>query len=164
MKPALIIFVMFFNLSAVQLTNAEEVTAIIEDVNGCKVYNPAPQEEETISWSGNCINGFANGPGILEWYKNGELMERYEGDMESGWAQGNGILISETGMRYEGHWNKSAQSGYGKLSHLDGSSYEGQWLNGKPHGRGTYTHPNGDILSGEWNDGELLKGAGAQRI
>ena len=155
---------MFFSLSLTKLVNGEDIISTIQDSSGCKVYNPAPQNNETISWSGDCVEGFANGSGILEWYADGELMERYEGDMELGWAQGNGTLISEKGMRYDGHWNKSAQSGYGKLSHLDGSSYEGQWLDGKPHGRGTYTDPNGDILSGEWNKGELLEGAGAQRI
>ena len=143
---------------------AEDSVAIIEDENGCKVYNPAPQPNETIKWSGECLDGFANGPGVLEWFNDGLLVERYEGDTKSGWAHGAGILISEKGMRYEGNWEKSVQNGFGKASSTDGSSYEGEWLNGKPHGRGTYTHPNGDIISGQWKNGKIQEGVDAQKI
>ena len=33
----------------------------IADKRGCKVVNIAPQEGESISWSGECKNGFAHG-------------------------------------------------------------------------------------------------------
>ena len=157
---------MIFILAALMLQGrlAAEPAAIIQDENGCKVYNPAPQENETIRWSGDCIDGFANGFGILEWFIGGQLAESYEGDMEAGWAHGRGVLISQKGMRYEGSWKKSVQNGYGTASSTDGSSYEGDWLDGKPHGRGTYTHPNGDIMSGEWQNGKLMEGTGAQKI
>ena len=31
----------------------------ITDSSGCKIYNPQPKENETVKWSGNCVNGYA---------------------------------------------------------------------------------------------------------
>ena len=161
--PSLTWVVLLLNLFCNSASGNSQME-IIADGNGCKVYNPAPQENETISWSGDCLDGFAQGEGVLEWYINGQLMERYDGQMEEGWAEGNGILTSEQGMRYEGGWKKSVQDGYGTAASTDGSKYEGEWLDGKPHGRGTYTTPGGDVLSGQWENGELIQGSEAQRI
>ena len=33
----------------------------ITDSSGCKIYNPQPKENETVEWSGECVNGYANG-------------------------------------------------------------------------------------------------------
>ena len=44
-----------------------------------QIYNPQPKENETVKWSGNCVNGYADGSGKLEWFINMELIEVYEG-------------------------------------------------------------------------------------
>jgi len=33
---------------------------------GCKVINLTPKPPETISWSGSCANGLAQGSGVLQ--------------------------------------------------------------------------------------------------
>src|SRR5437762_8118023 len=38
---------------------------------GCRVWNGAPQPNETISWSGRCRNGLAQGPGVVQWLEDG---------------------------------------------------------------------------------------------
>ena len=43
----------------------------IYDENGCKHYNPKPVENETLTWSGSCKNGYGAGYGTTVWYKNG---------------------------------------------------------------------------------------------
>ena len=61
-------------------------TPTIADKNGCKVYNPMPQQEESITWTGDCRNGYAHGNGILDWFVGGQLEERYEAGLElQGW-------------------------------------------------------------------------------
>ena len=132
----------------------------ISDSSGCKIFNPQPKENETVKWSGECVNGYANGTGKLEWFIDRELIEVYEGAMSEGWATGEGTLISRDGYRYSGSWKKSTQSGFGIAETSDGYKYEGNWKNGKQHGWGTLIQPNGESISGEWVDGELVNTGG----
>jgi hypothetical protein len=134
---------------------AEEDVAWIADKNGCKVANPFPQAGETITWSGACKKGLADGQGVLQWFVNGKLFDRYEGTLQEGWAEGNGTLTRGDGSRYTGHWKHSLQDGDGRYEATDGSWYAGQWKAGKPHGRGQYQSADGRRLEGEWVDGEF---------
>lgn len=136
----------------------------VKDQNGCKIYNPLPQDDETVKWSGSCRDGFADGSGILEWYIGGRLEERYEGNLQRGWAEGNGTFVSRQGMRYKGEWKRSQQDGKGVSQGPDGSSYDGEWRAGKPHGWGTFTGPDGESVTGEWEDGELKSESSGRRI
>lgn len=139
-------------------------TPTIADENGCKVYNPMPQQDESIKWSGECRNGFADGAGVLDWYIGGQLEERYEGDLKMGWADGEGTYVSRRGIRYEGGWKNSLQHGKGKIQNPDGSVYQGEWKAGKPHGWGMYRAPNGETVEGEWENGEMKSESGSRRI
>ena len=62
----------------------------ITDKQGCKVANIAPQEGESITWSGECEKGYASGEGTLTWFRNGIKTEVYEGMMVEGYAEGRG--------------------------------------------------------------------------
>ena len=46
----------------------DEDSGWIADKRGCKVANPFPRPGESITWSGECKNGFAQGSGVLQWY------------------------------------------------------------------------------------------------
>jgi hypothetical protein len=37
-------------------------TFVADPNNGCKVWNTHPLPDETVSWSGACVNGLAQGP------------------------------------------------------------------------------------------------------
>jgi hypothetical protein len=134
---------------------ADEDVAWIADKNGCKVANPFPQPGETITWSGKCKKGRADGEGVLQWFVNGKALDRYEGTLQEGWAEGNGTLARSDGSRYTGQWRRSQQEGDGRHEDADGSWYAGQWKAGKPHGRGQYQSSDGRRLEGEWVDGEF---------
>lgn len=168
-KLATVIFAatLFIGVSAhAQDENQDQDQEIptIADKNGCKVYNPMPQEEESIRWDGQCSNGYAHGTGILDWYIGAELEERYEGELKQGWADGQGTYISRRGVRYEGSWKKSMQEGKGTVQNPDGSIYQGEWKQGKPNGWGVFRAPNGETVEGEWEDGELKSESGSRRI
>ena len=45
---------------------------IADSKTGCKVWDPMPQQNETVSWSGSCKNGLAQGRGVLQWYADGK--------------------------------------------------------------------------------------------
>ena len=51
--------VMILTLSAFADAIAED--QYIKDAKGCKVANPNPKPNESVLWSGPCVNGFAQG-------------------------------------------------------------------------------------------------------
>ncbi len=99
--------------------------------NHCKVLNQNPQPNETATWNGDCVNGFANGKGTLQWYENGEKTDVFMGNFRQG----------------ERH-------GKGKVTSTNGESYEGDWLNGQKHGKGKYIWANGSSYIGDYQEGE----------
>lgn len=70
----------------------------------CKVWNPEPQPDESVTWSGDCKDGFATGKGILRWTENGKPDEAFDGEMRNGKPNGHGVLTTPEGDRVEGVW------------------------------------------------------------
>src|SRR5262245_8366526 len=58
---------------------AEDDVSWIADQRGCKVANTFPRPGETITWSGPCKNGYADGDGVMQWFLDGKEDDRYEG-------------------------------------------------------------------------------------
>ena len=63
----------------------------IETSAGCKVYNPFPTKNESVTWSGECIGGIASGEGVLIWSLKGAVAQKYTGSMKRGMPSGYGI-------------------------------------------------------------------------
>ncbi len=70
----------------------------------CKVWNPQPQPDESVTWSGPCKDGFASGKGILLWTENGKPDVKFDGEYANGKRNGHGVLIAPDGKRIEGEW------------------------------------------------------------
>lgn len=149
----------------------------IQDAKGCKVFNPNPQPNESIIWKGACVNGYAEGQGILEWFDNESLTEydegswsrgkragkgstnwangdRYEGDYVENERTGKGLFIWADGDHYEGDFIDGKRTGQGKLLFTNGNRYQGDWVNGKAHGKGVYVWANGDRYEGDFTNGK----------
>ena len=90
---------------------------------GCYLWNPFPQDDETVSWSGDCSGGFAYGQGETTWYENGVVSETDVGPRGGG--------------KPEGFW---------VIRDPDGSRSEGPYVNGERHGAWTYYDENGNEL------------------
>ena len=104
-------------------------TWLKDPISGCAVWNSTPSaSRESVSWSGGCQNGLANGDGVLVWNEGQRLAGRYVGPMEGGKAQGKGVLD---------YW---IDSGY--------AHYEGDFHDSEMHGVGTIVLPNGDRATG----------------
>jgi hypothetical protein len=142
---------------AVPAGSGDEVTWIA-DSRGCKVANPFPRPGESITWSGKCKDGFADGDGVLQWFLDGKQDDRFEGHLAMGWAEGRGALAKSEGGTYVGDWKHSLQEGKGRYDAPDGSSYRGEWRNGMPNGQGEYRRADGKTFSGEWVDGVYQSG------
>ena len=129
------------------------VWAMIMD-GACKLWNPVPQPDEKVSWTGACKDGKASGMGRVVW-KSARGESTYDGEYRAGNMHGRGIYVWPSGERYEGEWKDSKRQGRGKYTWSDGGSYEGEYRDGKKHGRGIFTFANGDRYEGMWVDDKI---------
>ena len=123
--------------------------------SGCRIWNPNPQLEESVTWSGSCVQGRAEGKGVVQWLKGATPYETDEGEWHGGRQAGNGKQ-SWTNGRYEGELAGGEPNGRGVLS-IQKLRYEGEFRNGKPNGPGALTVGN-ETVRGDWKDG-CLQGA-----
>ena len=118
--------------------------------NGCRIWDPHPQPQQSITWSGQCVNGFAEGRGRLQWFKDGVLFETDEGAWYQGRQMGNGSQIWPLG-NYQGGLRDGEPAGHGVLT-LGDARYEGEFSNGRPDGVGTLQNSSG-TFQGMWKNG-----------
>jgi MORN repeat len=132
---------------------AETGAWILDTGGGCKVWNPHPQPNETIRWTGACPNGMAQGHGAAQWFRGSLPFETDEGEWREGRQSGFGTQVWPTG-RYDGELADGEPNGHGTLI-VQGVRYEGELRNGKPNGVGTLVNVSGSFR-GIWKDGCLL--------
>ena len=123
---------------------------ITDNSNDCQIWNPYPQPDETVSWSGACSKGLASGYGVLQWFVKDKLGERYEGSLREGRPSGWGENSDATGNHYAGEWRDGMKSGHGTFTWVDGSRYEGQFIDDARNGQGVYTAADGSRYEGAW--------------
>jgi hypothetical protein len=128
---------------------------VVDAKSGCQVWNPSPQLEESVSWSGACVNSRAEGYGTVRWLSNGLPTETDEGQWHDGRQVNKGTQSWSTG-RYEGELSDGEPNGRGVLI-IQKLRYEGDFRNGKPNGVGMLT-AGGESVRGTWKDG-CLQGA-----
>jgi len=102
----------------------------ITDSNGCKVWNSNPTGNESVTWSGPCSDGYADGSGTLTWFANGAVHSTYTGEMHSGHYHGRGTQVWPTGARYEGEWKNDRADGPGIYWPSQGAGCSGIWVDG----------------------------------
>ena len=136
----------------------------IVDQNGCKFWDTSyDTSDRTITWSGKCVKGFAEGQGTLKMFEKGEPFGEYTGAMRSGKRHGNGTYTMANGDRYQGGWVDGVRHGKGTHTWPIGNRYEGDWVAGKMHGKGTFTWVNGERYEGDWVAGKM-HGKGNQTV
>ncbi len=129
----------------------------VENTANCAVWSSSPSANDTVTWSGDCENGKADGYGKEVWryLADGEWKEdSYTGTMRHGKRTGRGVLVGADGGRYEGDYRDGKEHGRGVYVGANGNRYEGGWKDGKTHGRGVYGWANGDRYEGDFKDGK----------
>jgi len=125
---------------------------VSDSKSGCQVWDPNPQLEESVKWSGSCASGRAEGPGTAQWSKADVPFETDEGE----WHDGRQVKVGKQSWssgRYEGELADGEPNGHGILT-VQKLRYEGEFRNGKPNGVGTLT-AGSQTVSGSWKDGCL---------
>ena len=139
---------------------------IIDSRTNCKVHTNCFSPTKTIKWSGGCVDGKAEGYGIVEWYENGKLIIRTTGGFEKGKLEGQGKdeWFDEPfkGDVYIGEFMNNVQHGKGQAKYGNGDIYIGEYKYGKKNGIGTYYYNDGSKYEGLWKDGEPVPGKGVR--
>lgn len=159
---------------------------ITDEKSECKAWNKYPAPNETISWSGACLNGFASGDGTLKFFANGIAGSETTCRFVNGKCEGKGITVSAKGTRYEGDFVNDERTGRGVFVWSDGGRYEGDFVNGRMtgkgisiaakgnryegdfvdnqrHGKGLFTWTDGSRYTGDWVNGKM-SGYGEMRF
>ena len=118
--------------------------SMVKDIrNGCRVWKPAIGPSETVSWSGDCVDSFAEGPGVARWAVDGLNTFTYEGTFRAGLLQGKGKMTAASGDRYEGNYQDGKRDGRGTYTAIAGERYEGEFKDNKRLGRGASSRDEG---------------------
>ena len=85
----------------------------IKDANGVYLWNPQPQDGETITWSGSYVKDgkykFAEGEGIVTWYLNGEVAQTDEGTFRRGQRHGRFTHRFPSGRVLYSNWDNGVE-------------------------------------------------------
>ena len=154
MKKLLLILLFFISLTFISSQSwALKPKWFPTDKINCYVWNPEPQPNETVSWSGECSKGKVNGIGVLSW----SIGDKYIGEYQHGNMHGQGTYAWEKGDQYTGEWQNNNFHGQGTFIYASGDKYLGKYKEGKRHGQGTYTFANGNVIEGIWEKGKKVK-------
>ena len=172
----LVVILMMGSACAQGLGDASEWT--VDPATGCKTFNPTPEPKETIKFSGTCLDGYTNGWGTVQWFRDGiagnsvtgtylkggrsgKVKVRYsngdvyEGFLEnSGLKSGQGTYTFASGNKYVGEFKDDNFNGQGTYTWTNGNKYVGEFKDDKRNGQGTYTYASGDKYVGEHKDGK----------
>uniref|UniRef100_UPI0040563CA8 MORN repeat-containing protein n=1 Tax=Candidatus Electronema sp. TaxID=2698783 RepID=UPI0040563CA8 len=154
MRKLFLISILFLSSTS---AHAEENKGdwITDAKTGCKVWNPVPASDESITWSGTCKDGKADGKGSLDWYKNSELQSTITGVLQDGRCVQDCSVTTKGGDSYVGEMKDNLPHGKGKITRADGGKYEGEIKDGERHGQGTLQFASGEVYSGEWKNGRM---------
>ena len=134
----------------------------LADRSGCYLWNPNPRENVTVTWSGACSNGLAQGDGQVNWYQNDELIQIWETRLQEGHPDGPFVeRYGDGALGAEGRHVNGKQNGTWTFYWGDGEVGRevGPYVNGERHGiwtgydrsgnrLGTIRYENGRRVSG----------------
>lgn len=169
-----------------ELAEKKALAWLTDAATGCKVKNADTIQFRTVSWSGECKNGYANGRGRIDWegpsifslYSKGADLppsaanappsrRSYEGYVKDGKPEGEGTLVYYSSEAYQpagsysGVFSDGSLVGKGRFVGNGGcsqcvKSYSGNFLNGYFDGYGEATYANGETYKGQWKTGRNL--------
>lgn len=135
---------------------------IVDGKAKVKVWNSSPVI--TAEWSGGKKDGYADGKGVMKWFEDGVLNEKYEGTFVKGKAEGKCTyeICDQKGkvvQSGDAEFKDGSPNGKGIMKWIDGRKYEGNLKNGREDGKGVFTWKDGTRYEGNFADG-VISGKG----
>ena len=152
---------------------------LIDSNSSCSLFDANAKAGDSVSWSGGCADGLANGKGTATFTNSGKQFESFTGEFSKGIAQdgpvsvgwgggwhydgdevggqfsGAGVLMNDAKDRFEGVWVAGKMTGHGTLVRANGERYDGEWKDDLPDGQGMLTRADGKIVKGVFHYGKL---------
>lgn len=146
----------------------------------CALYSAGAGPSDTVRWTGECVDGYAEGLGTATFTHDGQVQSftanfthgvipdghiitrwgqgwSYDGETVGGRFNGAGILTTNTSDRFEGQWTDGKMNGFGVLRRANGELYAGDWKDDKPNGAGELRRADGSKIDGTFVDGKLAQ-------
>ena len=124
----------------------------ISQRTGCHVWNPGLALGATVTWTGDCAGGFAQGMGTLTWVWDGNR-QTATGRLEDGRRNGHWVFRYPDGYVQEGPMADDVRNGHWILRYADGNVWEGPNVNGERNGRWVIRYADGTVGEGAFVDG-----------
>ena len=120
----------------------------------CYVWNPNPKPDETVTWTGECSSGLAQGTGKLIWVWDGDKKTNEgKGRLQHGKHQGQWISL-----RTADGSTSTSESFYVDGEYVartaESEEMEGRIVGGKTHGDWVYRFAIGEIHEGPYVKGK----------
>ena len=128
----------------------------VENQPGCHGWNPNLQRDETVTWTGACVGGFAQGEGTLTWtWDSGQETLESTGRLQDGQMQGDWV-IREADGESEGPFVDGQQHGHWVLRTAAGRVFEGPFVEGQMHGDWVIRYTDGTVRVDRYEYGERV--------
>lgn len=153
------ILITFLTVSVVTIQPAFAASGFLFDSESkCKVWDPSIGDGESLKFTGNCKNGFADGLGTAEWIQNNTVTESWNGFFINGFLEGKARIknseYDHVGIRKNLTWD-----GEGRRLYSQGTVHEGTFKGNYLNGFGVIHQNDGVVVKGWFRDG-LLSGYG----
>ena len=123
----------------------------------CHVWNPNLQPDETVTWTGGCAGGRAQGEGTLKWvWDGGKKTSESTGSLTEGKGHGQWVVRQANGVVAEGPYVEGKQHGQWVVRYADGTVWEGPYVEGKQHGQWVTRYADGRVEYDNYENGEQI--------
>lgn len=131
----------------------------VADKPGCHVWDDYSLPHQTVTWSGSCSGGIADGQGELIWTRHGKSFEM-TGSLSHGKMSGHWVIRWSDGAVSEGPYVEGESSGHFVIRWPNGTVEEGPYVEGERSGLWVVRYPAGEIEEGHfvegWRDGDWI--------
>ena len=120
---------------------------------GCYVWNSSLAAGASVTWTGECAGGLAQGRGTLTWASNG-AQQPSTGRLQNGKYTGNWVIRFANGQVEEGPYVDGERNGNWVIRFANGLVSEGPFVDGQQNGNWVVRFANGQVEEGPYVDGE----------
>ena len=122
---------------------------------GCYVWDNYLITDQTVTWTGTCSGGRAQGEGTLKWvWEDGEKTSESTGSLTDGKRHGQWVLRFADGLVDEGPYVDGKRHGRWVARPADGGVWEGPYLEGNQHGQWVLRLADGGVQEGPFVEGK----------
>ncbi|MBR7619609.1 hypothetical protein JKL49_09440 [Phenylobacterium sp. 20VBR1] len=127
---------------------------VVDPLSKCAVYNTRPDPAITVRWAGPCVNGMAEGKGIIVYSRNNRFAAKYDGGVSGGARNGRGVYYTANFDQLSVNWKDGLAEGLGEWTYGDKSYLRARFYRGEARG---------DVLyrQGDWDYNGPLNDVGA---